>query len=131
MSSLFEECVNKLANDIVVFSMQKTSDTFDVFVKYFPITDWGQIDWHNVGKKISVLSNEEIVKILPRQYLSMPVFILWDEASLPVVQSTLENVLNNIDDVTAVSSDTWLFSPDLGYVIEFFHEREITIGFKI
>ncbi|MBF7149204.1 hypothetical protein [Bacillus toyonensis] len=30
--------------------------------------------------------------------------------------------------VTPVSFDTWLYSPDLGYEIEFYHEGEVRIG---
>ncbi|BEV38185.1 hypothetical protein BSB_12580 [Bacillus stercoris] len=35
--------------------------------------------------------------------------------------------LNVIDDVTAVGSDTFMFS-ESGYVIEFFHDGDVTIG---
>ncbi|WP_430624086.1 hypothetical protein [Polycladospora coralii] len=30
--------------------------------------------------------------------------------------------------MTAVSFDTWLSDPDLDYLIEFYHEGEITLG---
>ncbi|WP_435868787.1 CDI toxin immunity protein [Bacillus mycoides] len=38
------------------------------------------------------------------------------------------DILRNIDDVTAVGSDTYLFCPN-NFVIEFYHEGEIIIGF--
>ena len=52
----------------------------------------------------------------------------WDEATRPAVKSDLHHVLNHIEDVTIVSFDTWLFSPAEKYVIEFYHEGEVTIG---
>ena len=36
-----------------------------------------------------------------------------------------------IDDVTAVSFDTWIFSPSTGYVIEIFHDGEVRVGCEL
>jgi hypothetical protein len=35
-----------------------------------------------------------------------------------------------IDDVTAVSFDTWIFSLASGYVIEIYHEGEVWVGIR-
>lgn len=45
-----------------------------------------------------------------------------------MIESDLYTVIEVIDDVTAVSFDTWLFSPNEGVVIEFHHDGEIIIG---
>ncbi|MEL4027149.1 hypothetical protein NST89_00625 [Caldifermentibacillus hisashii] len=58
------------------------------------------------------------------------VYVIWDEGTLPIIQSTLYKVFEVIDDVTAVSFDTWIFSPTLGYVIEIFHDGEVRVGLK-
>ncbi|WP_308728038.1 hypothetical protein [Bacillus sp. MYb209] len=50
------------------------------------------------------------------------VYIIWDEASLPIIKTNLHQILQVIDDVTAVSFDTWIYSQDVGYVIEYYHE---------
>lgn len=58
------------------------------------------------------------------------IYVIWDEGTLPIIQSTLDKVFEAIDDVTAVSFDTWIFSPSSGYVIEIFHDGEVKVGLK-
>lgn len=41
------------------------------------------------------------------------VFIIWDGAGLPVIQSNLVDIMINIDDVKAVSFETWIASEDI------------------
>lgn len=55
------------------------------------------------------------------------VYILWSYGNYPVLQSQLRKALNVIDDVLAVSADTFIFSPSR-FVIKFHHEVEITVG---
>lgn len=47
---------------------------------------------------------------------------------LPCVSCKLSRILNNIDDVLAVSFDTWLLSQNEREVIEFHHEGKIIYG---
>jgi hypothetical protein len=56
------------------------------------------------------------------------VYVIWDEGTLPIIKSDLQKVLEVIDDVIAVSFDTWIFSSELGYVIEIYHEGEVWVG---
>ncbi|UYX52452.1 hypothetical protein M3Y14_29355 [Bacillus thuringiensis] len=75
---------------------------------------------------------EEIEPFLYNRYSlqSNIVYIIWDEASLPIIKTNLHQILQVIDDVTAVSFDTWIYSQDVGYVIEYYHEGEVRIGDK-
>jgi hypothetical protein len=50
---------------------------------------------------------------------------MWNDASCPIIKSKLSLILDKIDDVTAVSFDTWLFNFDNGYIVEFYHEGEV------
>ncbi|WP_428829526.1 CDI toxin immunity protein [Paenibacillus durus] len=52
-------------------------------------------------------------------------YIVWSHGTNPVLEAGLEKIIKNIDDVTAVSPDVWLYKPNK-YVIEFFHEGTIT-----
>ena len=45
----------------------------------------------------------------------------------PDIKTRFEKVTHAFDDLTAVSSDTYLYIP-MKYVIEIYHEGEITIG---
>lgn len=58
------------------------------------------------------------------------VYIIWDDLNIPVVKSTLINVLNNFDDMECVAPNIWLLSVDKMYLIEFHHDgdRGWTIG---
>ncbi|WP_232223986.1 hypothetical protein [Anoxybacteroides tepidamans] len=74
----------------------------------------------------------EIISFLNQnlEEYSKVIYVIWDEGTLPIVQSELNKVFEVIDDVTAVSFDTWIFSPHSGYVIEIFHDGEVRIGLK-
>lgn len=56
------------------------------------------------------------------------IYVMWDNANLPCLKSELKNIIKSIDDVTAVSFDTWVVSSDYNIIIEFYHEGEITLG---
>lgn len=57
------------------------------------------------------------------------IFILWSHGNQPVLISQLSSLLKEIDVVLAVSPDTFVICPTK-YIIEFYHEGEITIGFE-
>nr|WP_054949293.1 hypothetical protein [Numidum massiliense] len=58
----------------------------------------------------------------------MEVVLLWNYIDDPAVKTDIVSAVKVIDDVTAVASDTFILSPSTGYVIEFYHEGEVTIG---
>lgn len=72
------------------------------------------------GKKI------ETIEEIDSEWIGEKVFIIWDEASLPVIQTKINSVKEYIDDVTAVAFDTWIVSEDLNRVIEYNHNGKIT-----
>ena len=113
-----------LGNGTKTLSQEETTNIFDKMTNQFPITSWGRIDWGKVNHK-KVSSLDQISKDVN---VSDEVFILWDEGSLPALKTTVKNVLQAIDDITAVSFDTWIYSPNGGYIIEFYHENEINFG---
>lgn len=88
---------------------------------------WGRINWDKVIKKERINNIVDIKeKILNN---SIEVYVIWDKVDLTIIKSDLISVLNVIYDVIAVSFDTLLFSVDEEYVIEFFNDGEIMIGF--
>lgn len=124
--TLLKECIDARGDNIIVLSKKETEEIFECMSKSFPITSWGQIEWSAMKHAKKISSAEELVQHLNNKEASL--YILWDEASLPSIKTNLNKILAVIDDVTAVSFDTWLYSPAEGYVIEFYHENEITIG---
>ncbi|MBP2658663.1 MAG: hypothetical protein H6Q69_1695 [Firmicutes bacterium] len=129
--TLSEECIIALRNDYKIYDEKETKEIFTSMLNQFPLTQWGRIDWDNTGIQFKKVGSKELSKLLnSTKNLDMNMYILWDEVSLPAVSTTLERFLNAIDDVTAVSFDTWIFCSESNYVIEFYHESEIRIGWK-
>ncbi len=56
------------------------------------------------------------------------IYVIWDEANLPVIQSTVNKVIEALDDVIAVSFDTWILDQEAFFVIELYYEESIHIG---
>lgn len=127
--TLFEECLQVLGKNAEVLSTEETNNTFKIFTNLFPMTSWGRVDWEKVDNTIDINEIGSIEEYLYNyNKLDRTVILLWDEASLPAVRTDLDTIVNNIDDVIAVSFNTWIFSPELKYLIEFYHENEVTLG---
>lgn len=128
--TLFDECIEALGKKCNILETLSTKKIFDEFENNFPMTSWGQIDWDK-SKVLNqgAYSYEYFQQILDsfdnkEEYI----FILWDEASLPAVESKLDLVFSVIDDVTAVSFNTWIYLRKENKVIEFYHDGNITVG---
>ena len=132
--SLLEECIAALGESCETLNTDESNLIFDLFQRDWPITSWGRINWDKIERKINIKSVADIRNSLEVTLHSESperlVHILWDEGSLPVLKAELTNIINSIDDVTAVSFDTWLYNSSVGYVIEFYHEGQIMLGFQ-
>lgn len=49
---------------------------------------------------------------------------------MPVIETTIGDIIKNFEDIVAVAFDTWIVNFDDGIILEAFHEGEITIGKK-
>jgi hypothetical protein len=128
---MLDECLDALGKNKALLSEVETAEVFKSFTSMFPITDWGVIDWTEVSNKCIINNLEEIVCIINNRKGNgdKNVFILWNDNSLPSISVNLEDALYVIDDITAVSFDTWLYNAEDMYIVEFHHEGKITIGF--
>ena len=90
----------------------------------------GRVDWSNIENYGDLYNEDEIKFYLQNCFgtYSQTVYIFWDNARVPVIKTNLHQVLKVIYDVTAVSFDTWIYSPDMGFVIEYHHDGDIRIG---
>lgn len=110
--TLLEECIEALGN-CEILSSQKSKEVLEKFESMFPITAWARIDWDKIQSKKGLVSIDEIIPYLINSIgeINTKVYIIWDDATLLVIGSELKDVLRTIDDVTACSFDTWIFSP--------------------
>ena len=134
MTQLFahrEECIEALQPEVEVLPINQRNEHSRLMTKEYPISINGRIDWAKVGYKQKVNSCNEIISVLQKHFdsVNLDVLIIWDGAHLPVLKSNLSKILMYIDDVTAVGFDIWLFCPEQKYVIEFYHEDEITVAY--
>lgn len=130
MATLLEECIELLGAHIDILKDKQRGNILSSFENTFPITFWGRVDWSNIQSYGEIYNDNEIKLYLENCFgvYSETVYLIWDNARLPVIKTNLHQVLQVIDDVTAVSFDTWIYSPDTGYVIEYYHDGEIRIG---
>ncbi|MFB5268843.1 hypothetical protein ACE41H_18940 [Paenibacillus enshidis] len=132
--TLFEELIELLLpHDVIIETSQKTEELFHLFVEAYPVTSWGRVDWKLIREQYSIASVEEAIEILDSKLdesINQQVRLLWNYSDAPSVRVSLKQVVDHIDDVTAVGSDTWLIGPNFSFVIEIFHEGGIKLGFR-
>ena len=129
MATLLEECIEALGEDIEI--LENTQGKMVVKVlKMHSYYTMGRVDWSNIENYGDLYNEDEIKLYLQNCFgtYSQTVYIIWDNARVPVIKTNLHQVLNVIYDVTAVSFDTWIYSPDMGFVIEYHHDGDIRIG---
>ncbi|SFG42759.1 hypothetical protein SAMN04488025_13312 [Planifilum fulgidum] len=61
--------------------------------------------------------------------INEPVYVFWNDADLPAIQTFIKNVVNVLEDVISVSFDTYIFCPKERYFVEYYHEGETFLGF--
>ncbi|WP_054950713.1 CDI toxin immunity protein [Numidum massiliense] len=127
--NLFDECIIALGENADVLSDERTKQYFSQLVDLFPITFYQRIDWEKVKVKRKIEYYGDIPTWLDELGISdMEVVLLWNYTDDPAVKTDIVSAVKVIDDITAVSWDTFMLSPSVGYVIEFYHEGEVTIG---
>lgn len=118
MSVLFDEALDAL-KEVRILADEESRKVMDQFVSSFPIRTSGSggIDWNKVDKKVLLNCIEEIKNQI-NLTLTDSCFVIWNDAAYPIIETTVESIVNAFDDVTAVSFDTWIFIPKNNNVIE-------------
>lgn len=122
---LFQECKNVL-NKCTILSLNESEEIFSKFENFYPILSSGSIDWKNFKGRSIKISNVSELNAYINKFSKY--YILWDKNNIPCISCNFCEILKNVDDVLAVSFNTWLLSMDYKEVIEFYHLGNITIG---
>lgn len=122
--TLLEECIEALGKNICILGDNEKQVVEGEFYKMIPLTTWGRVDWDRFKNKREIKSASDLIQLINNEKY----YIIWGDIEMPIIKSELINILNTLDDVIAVSFDTWLLSEDKSLVIEFYHESNITIG---
>lgn len=106
--TLFEECQEALSADFGIVEGHERKEVLDVFNKY-PFVNGG-ISWPEIEysdyKNIDNLLNIDFMK-------NADVFVLVDDASIPIFKSNLGLIAENIYDVTALSPKLFIFNNEI------------------
>jgi hypothetical protein len=125
--SLYSECIEALGPNTRIYSLEKSSGIVAMMESIVNFTQWARIDWESIDQKKSFKTPEEL-KDIESILLRDNYFIVWNEINLPVVETNLNNIINNFNDVIAVGFDTWIVNLDKGIIIESHHEGDLTVG---
>ena len=128
--NLFEECMELLDKDAKIIDQSVAKNILIDFDKNFPLNFYGRIDWDKVKVKKTIFDFKEIITYLvaEKKDPSCLIYIIGSDPKIPIFESTLTKVLNFFYDVEAISPNSWFFCPSDGWVVEVFHNGEITIG---
>ena len=121
-NKLFMECID-LLKKCMIMSKEESEALFQQFQGLVPIR-YGRVDW----KKMTNYAKTSIEEIKQSCNRDKEYYILWDDYDVPCVHCCLQTIIDNIDDVLAVTSNTWLLSEAKDEIIEFYHEGEIVYG---
>jgi hypothetical protein len=128
-TKLFNECVDVLKANIL--TPKENIKISELFIKTFPLTCWGKIDWGNVETKEKITASNQIILTLEKLLgarIDKAVYVEWSEGDLPAIHTNLDDIINNFDDLTSVAFDTFIFNITDGYIIEILSSGEITLG---
>jgi hypothetical protein len=121
--------------DVFILTKEDGDLIMDEFVKVFPIAEWGRVDWDRVQNKVRIEdwtmeSIQDVLRLLRSQGfdLNQTAYLMGSTGSLPNVKSSVQRILANLDELTWIGWDQIIYCPNSKYVIESFHDGELTIG---
>ncbi|HDR7712012.1 CDI toxin immunity protein [Bacillus cereus group sp. MYBK163-2] len=129
---LFNECLESLGNETVIFPQEKSQQIATILMNSFPITGSGRIDWEQIDNQFIASNKEQLISLIRANQLDFneQIFIIWDNYEIPVVSTNLDKVFQSLVDVDAVSFYYWLLDKEYRFVIEINDEELIRVGFR-
>ncbi|TWD87890.1 hypothetical protein FB550_13415 [Neobacillus bataviensis] len=123
---LFNEYIEALGNEVTIFSNEKSNELYESFENQVPFTTFSRIDWNKIENHHLISDLSEVADLLKNEYVE----VYWSSENFPVTKTKFQKVINAFDDLIAISSVsvTYLYIP-MKYVIEVYHEGDITIGY--
>ncbi|MBJ8480675.1 hypothetical protein I6M70_15050 [Acinetobacter pittii] len=120
---LFEECQEALKDDFYI--VEKSEEILSILQKY-PMSQ-NAVLWSNINF-IDFEDMEELMKFLEDKKDDR-VYVVADDASIPVFSSNLKLIIENIYDVIAICPKIYIFNDKL-LLEPLFPSYKIRIGFN-
>ncbi|MGQ7776598.1 CDI toxin immunity protein [Bacillus sp. WC2507] len=129
---LFNECLESLGNETLIFSQKKSQQIATTLIDLFPITVSGRINWEQIDNQFIALNKKQLISLIRPNQLDFDeqIFIIWDNFKIPVVSTNLDKVFQSLVDIEAVSFYYWLLDKEYRFVIEINDEELIRVGFR-
>lgn len=105
-NALLQDCLHSFDDMELLETEQDISSIAHRMCESFPI------DEHRHIEGAYELLREEIDFVTSQKY-----YILWDDAALPVIKCSGKSILQCLDDIFAVSFDTYIFSENFSEII--------------
>lgn len=96
---------------------------YKLFEAEFKINLYGRIEWDSYKAYEEMDENT-----FGNRYMNQEeyYYILWSHGSDPVIKARLNQIVKNLEDVTAVSPDIWIYREER-QVIEIFHDGIVRV----
>lgn len=133
--NLFDEFISELYGSKAkceILSKEEKEKIAKCFFEKYLLTSYGRIDWSKVKNKVLIDKPENIFVNLEanKQNIDSPIYLIWGDASLPLVKCNIEDVLRNYDMALFLGGTaTWIYNPNEEWVVELYHDGDITLGF--
>ncbi|PKF98411.1 hypothetical protein CW365_17055 [Bacillus cereus] len=129
---LFNECLESLGSETLIFSQEKSQQIATTLINLFPITVSGRIDWEQIDSQLIASNKKQLISLIRANQLDFDeqIFIMWDNYEIPVVCTNLDKVFQSLVDVDAVSFYYWLLDTEYKFIIEINNEELIKVGFR-
>lgn len=129
---LFNECIESLGDETLIFSQKKSQQIANTLINSFPITVSGRIDWEQIDNQLIALNKEQLISLIKENKpdFDEQIFILWDNYEIPVISINLDKVFQSLVDIGAVSFYFWLLDKEYKFIIEIKDEEMIMVGFR-
>ena len=105
-NELLQDCLNLLSDLQLLGEEQDVSKIVHLMCKKFPINEYRHIEG-----AYKLVRDE--MDFLPNQMY----YILWDDKALPILKCSGKSILKCLDDIFAVSFDTYIFSDNFSEII--------------
>ncbi|SCC52724.1 CDI toxin immunity protein [Bacillus wiedmannii] len=129
---LFNECIESLGEETLIFSQNKSQQIANTLINSFPITVSRRINWEQIDNQLIALNKEQLISLIKENKpgFDEQIFILWDNYEIPVISTNLDKVFQSLVDIDAVSFYFWLLDKEYKFIIEIKNEEMIMVGFR-
>ncbi|AFH64107.1 CDI toxin immunity protein [Paenibacillus caseinilyticus] len=104
-SPLFLDCIQALGEGTRICSREESDRLYARLQGEYPFTSYGRIDWERVPHQALLQKDVQLSAVSG----SKEYWILWSHGDAPVIRTSLRKLLEQLDEVTAVSPDVWAY----------------------